>query len=497
MNMAQALDRAKTFFPDREALIHGDVRLTYRDFWHAANRAAKGFSSRGVVAGDRVCLYISNRHDFLVALYGALKLGAVCVSLSPMIKMDEVKSLVNDCGAKVLITEAELAANIPERSAIPTVTTLVGLDNAPSDLLWEALLDNDGEGILTAVLEPDAPATIIYTSGTTGKSKGVVLTHGNLVSNTYAAKFTCGMKGEDRAICFLPMSHSFAQNYISNACVQAACTLVIMKGFVMEPAMNLMERERITRFYAVPPIYIMLLGREDAERAMGSVTYCFSAASSMPEEVARKWKERFGLKMHEAYGLTESSPFAIYNHEFNHKPGSVGTPIMNVEVRTVDAELNDTPVGEAGEILLRGPNIMKEYFGKPAETAESILPGGWLRTGDVGYLDDEGYLFLVDRIKDMINNAGLKVWPRQVEEVLYCNAKVRECAVIGVPHSVYGESVKAVIALHTPGSATEEEMRLWVSARLADYKVPRIVEFVLELPKNATGKILKRELRQS
>ena len=290
------------------------------------------------------------------------------------------------------------------------------------------------------------------------------------------------------------MSHSFGQNFISNTAIQSASTLVLMKGFHPDEALRLIAQEKVTRFYAVPPIYIMLLAREDATQAMASVTYCFSAASSMPEEIARRWKERFGLKMHEAYGLTETTPFATYNHELRHKPGSVGTPIMNVEVRVVDPEGNPVPPGESGEILLRGPNVMQGYFGKPEETAEAMVDG-WLRTGDVGYLDDEGYLFLVDRLKDMINNAGLKVWPSQVEEVLYCHPMVRECAVIGVPHEVFGETVKAVVVLSTPGGADADEIRQWVTERLSDYKVPRIVEFVDELPKNATGKILKRELR--
>jgi long-chain acyl-CoA synthetase len=228
--------------------------------------------------------------------------------------------------------------------------------------------------------------------------------------------------------------------------------------------------------------------------AMQSVTYCFSAAASMPEKVAHEWKDALGLDMHEGYGLTESTPFATYNHEIRHKFGSVGTSIMNVEVQIIGESGRKLPAGEPGEILIRGPNIMKEYFGKPKETQEAVKDG-WLRTGDIGYLDDEGYLFLVDRLKDMINNAGLKVWPREVEEVLYHNPKVRECAVIGVPHDIYGETVKAVIST-TPGvELTKDEVQSYAKEHLSDYKVPRVVEFVDELPKNATGKIMKRELR--
>ena len=494
MNMVDALDRARRFFPDREAVIDGDVRLTYEGLAQEVGRAACGLRSLGIDRGDRVCLFLNNRAEFLIALYATMKLGAVCVSLSPMLKADEATGLLNDCGAAVLITEAGLMGNVPAAARVPSVRSVVGLDGAPCETTWDSLLGDASATCDTVYLNPDDPATMIYTSGTTGQSKGVVLTHGNLVSNTCAAKYMCGMQGEDRSICFLPMSHSFAQNFITNATIQAASTLVVMKGFQPDEALRLIAEEKVTRFYAVPPIYIMLLAREDAAQAMASVTYCFSAASSMPEEIARRWKEQFGLKMHEAYGLTETSPFATYNHELRHKPGSVGTPIMNVEVRVVDPVGHPVPTGQACEIQVRGPNVIAGYFGKPEETAEAMIDG-WLRTGDVGYLDDEGYLFLVDRLKDMINNAGLKVWPRQVEEVLYCHPMVRECAVIGVPHEVFGETVKAVIVLATPGGADADEIRRWVAERLSDYKVPRIVEFVEELPKNATGKILKRELR--
>ncbi|PLX45009.1 MAG: long-chain fatty acid--CoA ligase [Deltaproteobacteria bacterium] len=495
MNMVDALDRGVLFHPDREAVVCGEKRFTYKELGAAVTQMALGLKFLGVAEGDRICLYLHNRPEFLIALYGALKIGAVCVSLSPMIKADEVESLVNDCGAVVLITEKELGVNIPARELIPTVKTIVGIDGVASNMDWETLLADRADSLDTANLSPDAPATMIYTSGTTGKSKGVVLSHGNLVSNTNAAKYMCGVKGEDRSICFLPMSHSFAQNFISNSTIQAGGCIVILKAFEMKSALETMAKERITRFYAVPPIYILLMETPEAVKALESVTYCFSAASSLPGEVAKKWKERFGLTINEAYGLSETSPFATYNHEIRHKVGSVGTPIMNVELRIMDPEDNEVPLGEMGEIQIRGPNVMLGYFGKPEETAEVMVEGGWLRTGDVGYIDKEGYLFLADRIKDMINNAGLKVWPRQVEEVIYCHPLVRECAVIGVPHDVYGETVMAVVSLVEPDGVSGEEIRLMVKEKLSDYKVPRVVKFVDDLPKNATGKILKRELR--
>lgn len=496
MNMVDALDRAQRFFPERQAVICGDRRLTYRELHREVARAARGLLGAGVARGDRVCLFLNNRAEFLVAHYTAMKIGAVCVSLSSMLKQNELAGQLNDCGAVLLVTEQALAAHIPPRETMPTLRTVVALDGAPGDRTWAEFLGAPEAQVETVVLRPDDPATMIYTSGTTGHSKGVVLSHGNLVSNTNATRYMCGVKGEDRSLCFLPMSHSFAQNFICNSAIQSASTLVLMKAFQADEALRLIAAEKVTRFYAVPPVYILLLDQADAVAAMASVTYCFSAASSLPEEVARRWQARFGLTMHEAYGLTETSPFATYNHELRHKTGSVGTPIMNVEVRVVDPEDQPVPTGEPGEIQVRGPNVMLGYFGKPEET-QAALVDGWLRTGDVGYVDDEGYLFLVDRLKDMINNAGLKVWPRQVEEVLYCHSMVRECAVIGVPHEIYGETVKAVVVPAAGVQPDADVLRRWVAERLADYKVPRLVEFVEALPKNATGKILKRELRRS
>ncbi|NTU59439.1 MAG: long-chain fatty acid--CoA ligase, partial [Deltaproteobacteria bacterium] len=414
-----------------------------------------------------------------------------------MSKAHEVEYMANDSEGVVLVCEDSLMNEVPARSAIPGVRAVVDVDGTRGDRTWADLLASGGPECATAKTEPGDGAAIIYTSGTTGRPKGVVLTHGNVVSNTNAVKYMCDMRGEDRALCFLPVYHSFAQNFIFNATIQAGCTLVLHHKFDQDAVLDSLKNDRVTRWYAVPPVYILMLNHPDRTRvdeAMKNVRYCFSAASTLPGEVARQWKERFGLEVNEGYGLTETTPFASYNHEYRHKEGSVGTAIMNVEIIIADTEGNEVPVGDLGEIWIRGPNVMKEYYRKPVDTLETIVRG-YVRSGDIGYQDEEGYLFIVDRLKDMINSAGLKVWPREVEELLYTHPNVRECAVIGVPHELYGESVKAVIALKEPGKTTAEEIIALCKRDLADYKAPRVVEFVAELPKNPTGKILKRELR--
>lgn len=497
MNIADALDRNQVFFADRDAIVYGGKTWSYQQFWEEANRIASAFSLLGVRRDDKVCVLLTNCPEFIVAYYACQKLGALCVSLSSMSKADEVEYMVNDSEGVVLISEAALFKEVPDRSRIPGVRTLVSIDSKGGDRTWADLLAAGTPVFQTVKTEPNDGAAIIYTSGTTGKPKGVVLTHGNVVSNTNAVKYMCGMRGDDRAVCFLPVYHSFAQNFIFNATVQTGCTLVLHKKFDLEPVLTSLKNDRVTRWYAVPPIYIMLLNHPETaqvDEALKNVRYCFSAAAALPGEIARRWKERFGLDVNEGYGLTETTPFATYNHEFRHKEGSVGTAIMNVEILIADPAGKEQPRGELGEIWIRGPNVMKEYYRKPVETLDAVVRG-YLRSGDIGYMDDEGYVFIVDRLKDMINSSGLKIWPREVEELLYTHPNVRECAVIGVPHEVFGETVKAVIALKEPGKTTAEEIIALCKEKLADYKAPRIVEFLDELPKNPTGKILKRELR--
>ena len=497
MNIADALDRNRIFFPDRDAIVYAGETWSYRRFWEEASRMANALKGLGVARGDKVCLFLTNCPEFIVAYYACQKLGAVCVSISSMSKADEVDFMVNDSEGMVLVSEGALLPEVPARGRIPGVRTLVTVDGSPADRHWGDLLASGSPSFATVEAERDDGAAIIYTSGTTGKPKGVVLTHGNVVSNTNATKYMCGMSGDDRAICFLPVYHSFAQNFIFNAVVQTGCAVVLHKKFDPDPILKSLKEDRITRWYAVPPIYIMLLNHPDTARideAMAAVRYCFSAASSMPGEIARLWKQRFGLDVNEGYGLTETTPFATYNHEFRHKDGSVGTAVMNVEVIIADPDGNEVPRGDLGEIWIRGPNVMKEYYRQPQATAEAVVRG-FLRSGDIGYMDEEGYVFIVDRLKDMINAAGLKIWPREVEEVIYTHPNVRECAVIGVPHDVFGETVKAVIALKEPGKTSAGEIVDLCKKKLADYKAPRLVEFVAELPKNPTGKVLKRELR--
>jgi long-chain acyl-CoA synthetase len=279
-----------------------------------------------------------------------------------------------------------------------------------------------------------------------------------------------------------------------NSCFEAGGTLVLWRRFVADAVLADIERERVTLFFAVPTIYIGLLNADVPPSALASVRYFFSAAATMPEEISRRWTEKYGALVHEGYGLTECAPCAAYNHASRHKFGSVGTPIEDFEIAIVDGEDREVPRGEWGEIVIRGPGVMLGYWNKPAETAHT-LRGGWLHSGDIGRMDDEGYVYIVDRVKDMINVSGFKVWPAEVENYLYRIPGIREVAVYGVSDPVKGEAVRAAVVLKDGAALTGDDVIAWCRRHLAAYKAPARVDIVDALPKSATGKVLKRVLR--
>jgi long-chain acyl-CoA synthetase len=301
------------------------------------------------------------------------------------------------------------------------------------------------------------------------------------------------MTPDDRGLCALPMFHCFGQNAIMNALVTCGGTMVMHERFVPDAFVAALAAHRITILYAVPTMYILFLAME-RPLDVSSIRLCFSAAATLPTDVERRWHETHGHWIQQGYGLTETSPFASYNHEVAFRPGSVGTPIENVEMKIVDGEGREVPDGQPGEIAIKGPNVMKGYFGNPAATAEAIRDG-WLHSGDIGYRDADGYFFIVDRVKDMINVSGFKVFPREVEEVLFRHPAVKEAAVVGVADPVRGEAVKAFVVLNAGASVGVEALQALCRDAISPYKVPETIEFIAVLPKNPTGKILKKELR--
>lgn len=494
MNVSQNVERARRFFPEKPALIYEDRVYTYAGLDDEINRLGNALRGLGVGRGDRVGIYLPNIPTYPIAYYAALKIGAVAVSLSPMLKRDEVRYILSDSGARALFTVGDLLPNVP-RDELPDLRQIVvaGGESGGNPTI-DSLTGQASAQLVAAEMEPHEPAAILYTSGTTGFPKGATLAHSNIVSNMYSTAHHTGLTPDDRLILFLPLFHVFGQNFIMNGGFTAGATLVLHQRFEPEKVLDSIQRHRVTCFYAVPTIYIMLLNMDTSAWDLSSVRYYFTAAATMPREIAVRWKEKTSLMTCEGYGLTECSPFASYNHDFRHKFGSIGSPIENVEMKVVDEAGNELPPGEWGEIIIRGPGVMLGYWNKP-EATEQAIRSGWLHSGDIGTTDEEGYFYIVDRVKDMINVAGFKVFPAEVENVIYKHPAVKEVAVYGKPDPIKGETVVANVVLKEGASATSEELIDFVRERIAVYKAPRQVNLVGELPKSPTGKILKRVLR--
>ena len=495
MNVARHVERAARWFPDRPALLFEDREWTYRDLETSASRLANALRAHGVGPADRVALYLPNIPSFPICYLAILKVGAVAVSINSIFKSDEVRHVVNDSGARLLFTVGDLLAHVP-RAECPALERVVVCEGDaqghPALADWIA---TGREPARAVDLDRDEPAVLLYTSGTTGFPKGATLTHANLVFNDYACAHHMGVRPDDRLLLFLPLFHVFGQNAIMNTAFTAGAAVVLHRRFAPDPVLASIARHRATMFFAVPTIFITLLNLDTSSHDLSSLRYDFSAAATMPEEIARRWTERFGRPVFEGYGLTETSPFACYNHDVRHKAGSVGTEVENTEIKILDEQDHEAPLGQWGEICIKGPGVMQGYWGRPDDTARAIRDG-WLHSGDIGTMDDEGYVFIVDRVKDMINVSGFKVWPAEVEQALYRHPAVAEAAIYGVPDPVRGESVRAAIVLRAGAAVTAEDIIAYCRDRMAVYKAPASVEFVAELPKSATGKVLKRVLRE-
>lgn len=494
MNIAKNLERARLFFPDKTALAFEGKTFSYCRLDEAANRLANGLQSLGIEKGDRVALFLPNIPEFVFGYFAVQKIGAIAVSVNAMLKRREVEYIVNDAGAKVLITTAALRLEVVDADLPDLKHVIIAEGKAGDDLSLEELMTKGSSHFKIAETDMHDPAAILYTSGTTGFPKGAVLTQMNIVSNSHSASNHSGVRHDDRLHLFLPLFHCFGQNYILNGGISKCATLVLHRRFEPEPVLEAIQKERVTLFFAVPTVFIYFLNMDTSGYDLSSLRYCFTAAANMPRETAIGWKEKFGMIIHEGYGLTECSPFASYNHDFNHKFGSIGMPIENVDMKIADEAGNELPAGKMGEIIIRGPNVMKEYWQKPEATAAAIQ-NGWLRSGDIGMMDEDGYFYITDRVKDMINVAGFNVYPNEVEQVLYRHPAVHEAAVYGVPDPIKGEAVHAAIVLKEKAAATPEQILDFCRTNMAVYRVPRKVVFVDQLPKSATGKILKRILR--
>jgi long-chain acyl-CoA synthetase len=496
MNLSCILRRGARVLPDHEAVVFGDRRLTYRDLETAVTTAASRMTELGIGPGDRVALYCENRPEWIMVYYGIIRAGGVVVCVSAAYRGTELTHLIEDSEPGCVVASELLSGRLSEtETGIPGDRILVIERDPVLRRLCRggpALPPRTSPGVDR---DADDPCVILYTGGTTGVPKGAMLTHKNLL---YTAQNVCYHERtthQDRGLCFLPLNHVFAGNHIMNATFHALGTVVLHERFDMDEILSSIRENGVTRLYAVPTVFIRILNNPDSRRHLQSVGYLFSAGTSMPSEVVRQCKAAFGLDIHEAYGMTESSSLVTFNHMYRHKIGSVGTPAGIVEVRIAGAPGKEAAPGDEGEILIRGPNVMKGYHNRPGETARA-LEGGWLHSGDVGRFDEDGHLHIVDRIKDLVITGGLNVYPTEVEEVLYRHGSVEECAVTGLPHPEYGEAVTAFVRLKRGCKTREDELIRFCKERMASYKAPKRVLFVEDFPRTPQGKLLKRELRK-
>jgi long-chain acyl-CoA synthetase len=491
LNLASIVTESAARVPDNPAIRLGETELSYAELDDRSARMATLLRERGLRPGDRVGVMLPNVPEFPIAYYGVLRAGCVVVPMNVLLKRREIAFYLEDSGAGLLLAWHGFGAEASGGAANAGVETILVEPAELADLLAEqeptvALSDTD----------PEDTAVILYTSGTTGKPKGAELTHANLHRNAdVSSRTTSGIAAGDVVFGGLPLFHSFGQTVSMNASLMVGACLALVPKFDPGEALETIQRDGVTHFYGVPTMYGALLHHPDRERFdTSSLRTCITGGASMPVEVLRGFEQAFDAIVLEGYGLSETSPVSSSNHpDRERKPGSIGTPIEGVEMRVVDEDDNDVPQGEVGEIVIRGHNIMKGYWQRPDATEEAMR-GGWFHSGDMARVDEEGYFYIVDRKKDLIIRGGYNVYPREVEEVLYEHPKIREAAVIGVPHEQWGEEIGAAVVLHDGEELDPEEISAYVKERIAAYKYPRLVWFVEELPKGPTGKILKREI---
>ncbi len=516
LNLSSVLEHSARLLPERVAITCGAHHLSYAELDARTNRVAAGLASIGITPGDRVLLSCPNVPWFPIAYFGILKAGGIVVPINVLLKPREIAYHLRDSGARAMVAfegTPELPMGAMARAACDEAgcrsLIVMPLDpaRAPATeaLSILALMKEPVDAFTSPPRQLTDTAVILYTSGTTGQPKGAELTHANMVTNAIASfdMFAPALDpgtGQSAGLITLPLFHSTGQTCQMNAGLYGGMRLVLHPRFDPASVLEAFAREQIAVWIGVPTMYWALLQHArtsgtDLSAAARSLRVCVSGGAPMPLEVLRGFEAAFKTRVLEGYGLSETAPVLSFNQLHRpSKPGTVGLPIFGVEIRCLDEDDRPVPRGVRGEVVARGPNIMKGYYGRPAETAEA-LRGGWFHTGDIGVIDDDGYLSIVDRKKDMILRGGFNVYPREIEEVLMTHPAVALCAVVGVPDERLGEEIKAFVVRRPSTTLTEVELIEWSREQVAAYKYPRYVEFRDTLPTNATGKILKRELR--
>jgi long-chain acyl-CoA synthetase len=514
LNLATLLENSARERPDHLAIIFNEMKFPYSAVNAAANQIANGLTAIGIQPGDKVAISCPNLPYFPLVYYGILKAGAVVVPLNVLLKPREIAYHLQDSDAKAYfcfegtdqLPMGQMGyAGFQETESCQHFFLMTANPAGPSPIdgvkTLGTFMYNQPPTFATVQTQADDTAVILYTSGTTGQPKGAELSHMNMIMNARLSDNMYEQIQDDVHLVVLPLFHSFGQTVQMNAGFYNGHTLSLLPRFDPDAVLGIMQRDNVTVFAGVPTMYWALLNHPGADKydlgkIASNLRLCASGGAAMPVEVMKAFEEKFNVTILEGYGLSETSPVASFNRADRvRKPGSIGLPVWGVDLKIFDELDSEVAPGELGEIVIRGHNVMKGYYKRPQATADAFRKG-WFHTGDIGRIDEDGYIYIVDRVKDMVIRGGFNVYPREVEEVLMSHPAISLAAVIGVPNEKLGEEVKAFVVLKEGAELTEQELIAWSKENMADYKYPRMVEFRDTLPMNATGKILKIELRE-
>ena len=513
LNLSTILSATAISHGDKAAFTFGDSTLSYAQINGAANQIANGLTSIGIGHGDKVALSCLNLPYFPMIYFGILKVGATVVPLSVLLKEDEIEYHLNDSEAKAYfcfegtpdLPMADMGIKGFNKAALcEHFFVITANPTSPSPIEGTKTLGSlmAGQSPAFEMIQTgaDDTAVIIYTSGTTGRPKGAELTHSNLFCNTVLCGDVFDLSHEDTSLIVLPLFHIFAMTCLMNAGIYRGAHSILLPRFDAEAVFGLLQKHEVTVFAGVPTMYWGLLNYKedkfDYDKISSNLRLCASGGAALPVQVLHDFEARFHVQVLEGYGMSEGSPVVTFNQpKVGTKPGSIGTEAWGIQVKLVDDKGDEVPIGEKGELLYKGHNVMKGYYKKPEANAKT-LKEGWLHSGDVAIKDEDGFYFIVDRTKDMIIRGGLNVYPREVEEVMIKHDAVSLVAVIGIPDDKMGEEIKAYVVKEEGAQISEDELMAYTKSKLAAYKYPRVVEFLEALPMSATGKILKKELRK-
>ncbi len=476
--------------PYNEALIYEDKRYTYQELEELIGKMAYFIKGKGINKGDRVLLICQNSPEFIISYLGIIRAGATVIPLNITLTPEEIKYIIKDAQAKLVVVHDKIVKAVASKLKLD-LSKHVNIDLA---VINNDFIDSIKDSPSADNEERAEIASFLYTSGTTGYPKGAMLTHNNLISNVKSLQEIGNLTEKDNMLCVLPMFHSFAWTTSVILPLYAGSKVTIQSTFKPREIVDIIAKEKATIFCGAPAMYTMLI-QLGSMQAFKTLRFVVSGGSSLPEKILTSFEEKFEVPLVEGYGLSEASPVVTMNPiEGIRKPGSIGLPLPGVDVKLVDEDLKEVRVGEIGEIAVKGPNVMKGYFNMPEET-ENTMFDNWLLTGDMGKRDEDNYYYIIDRKKELIVVSGFNVYPKEVESAIYSYPDVKECAVIGAPDESRGEIVKALIVSDDNKEINIKDVKKHLKERLAPYKRPRVIELTDELPKNATGKIMKRLLK--